>query len=79
MSIYGLPKGNVALQAAIMMFTGASLIPVVTICFSFAAEVSYPVPESNSIGIMIASAQIFGFLLVSSYQSNQMIKGLVLS
>lgn len=65
MSIYGLPKGNVLLQALIMMITGASLIPVVTICFSFAAEVSYPVPESYSIGIMISSAQIFGFLLVS--------------
>ena len=64
MSIYGLPKGNVLLQALIMMITGASLIPVVTICFSFAAEVSYPVPESYSIGIMISSAQIFGFLLV---------------
>lgn len=47
------------------MVTGASLIPVVTIAFSFAAELSYPVPESYSIGIMISVAQIFGFLLVS--------------
>ena len=46
-----------------MMLTGASIIPVVTVCFSFAAELSYPVPESYSIGIMISFAQIFGFLL----------------
>jgi hypothetical protein len=48
-----------------MMVTGASLIPVVTICFSFAAEITYPVPESYSIGILISVAQIFGFILVS--------------
>lgn len=64
LSAYTLPKGKVGLQSAVMMLTGASMIPVVTICFSFAAELSYPVPESNSIGIMISVAQIFGFLLV---------------
>jgi hypothetical protein len=56
MSAYGLPSKSTALQAGIMMFTGASLIPVVTISFSFAAEISYPVPESYSIGIMISVA-----------------------
>ncbi len=63
MSFYGLPAGNVAVASGIMMLTGATLIPVVTVCFSFAAELSYPVPESYSIGIMISFAQIFGFLM----------------
>lgn len=63
LSALGLPTGNVAVEGGIMMFTGASLIPVVTVCFSFAAELSHPVPESYSIGIMISFAQIFGFLL----------------
>lgn len=56
LSAYSLPQGKVGLQAAVMMFTGASMIPIVTICFSFAAELSYPVPESNSIGFMISVA-----------------------
>lgn len=63
LSFYGLPSGDVAVASGIMMLTGASLIPVVTVCFSFAAELSYPVPESYSIGIMISFAQIFGFIM----------------
>jgi len=64
LSFVGLPSKKVAIEGGIMVFTGASMIPVVTVCFSFAAELSYPVPESYSIGLMISSAQIFGFLLV---------------
>jgi predicted MFS family arabinose efflux permease len=56
LSAVGLPHGDVAVEGGIMMFTGASLIPVVTVCFSFAAELSYPVPESYSIGIMLSFA-----------------------
>jgi predicted MFS family arabinose efflux permease len=56
LSFYGLPSRNVAVASGIMMLTGATLIPVVTVCFSFAAELSYPVPESYSIGIMISFA-----------------------
>jgi nitrate/nitrite transporter NarK len=56
LSILTLPTGRVGIQAIIMMLTGASLIPIVTISFSFAAELSYPVPESNSIGFMISVA-----------------------
>ena len=66
LSAVGLPSRKFPLEAGIMVFTGASMIPVVTVCFSFAAELSYPVPESYSIGLMISSAQIFGFLLVSN-------------
>jgi hypothetical protein len=64
LSAVGLPTGKTAIEGSIMMLTGATLIPIVTVCFSFAAELSYPVPESYSIGIMISFAQIFGFVLV---------------
>jgi hypothetical protein len=64
MSAYGFPSGSVLVECGIIMLTGASLIPIVTVCFSFAAEITYPVPETFSIGVMICSAQIFGFLLV---------------
>jgi hypothetical protein len=56
LSLYGLPSGNVAAASGVMTLTGATLIPIVTVCFSFAAELSYPVPESYSIGIMISFA-----------------------
>jgi hypothetical protein len=65
LSLVGLKSGKVLVEAPILMLTGASIIPVVTISFSFAAEVSYPVPEPYSIGIMISIAQIFGFVLVT--------------
>jgi predicted MFS family arabinose efflux permease len=64
LSFWSLPTGNIVLAGGTMVFTGASLIPIVTVCFSFAAELSYPVPESYSIGIMISVGQIFGFVLV---------------
>ncbi len=56
LSLVGLPSRKVAVAGGIMVFTGASIIPIVTVCFSFAAELSYPVPESYSIGLMISSA-----------------------
>jgi hypothetical protein len=56
LNFYGLPTANLLTEALIMSLTGASLIPVVTIAFSFAAELSYPVPESYSIGVMISVA-----------------------
>lgn len=56
LSLLGLKTGKVLVEAPILMLTGASIIPVVTISFSFAAEVSYPVPEPYSIGIMISIA-----------------------
>lgn len=48
-----------------MMLTGAALIPIVTVTFSLAAEITYPVPEVYSIGLLISVGQIFGCLLVS--------------
>ena len=56
LSAIGLPSGKTLVEAAIMMITGAAIIPNVPISFSLAAEVSHPVPESYSIGIMLCSA-----------------------
>jgi len=43
-------------EACIIMITGATVIPVATICFSFAAELTYPVPEIYSVGVMVSVA-----------------------
>ena len=63
LAFYTIPSGKLGIFAGGMMLTGASLVPVVTVCFSFAGELSYPVPESYSIGIMICISLIFGFLM----------------
>jgi hypothetical protein len=39
-----------------MMFTGATVIPIVSISFALAAEITYPVPEVYCVGIMISCA-----------------------
>lgn len=54
LSFFGLPSTQLMTESAIMMVTGATIIPIVTIAFSFAAEITYPVPESYSIGILLS-------------------------
>ena len=56
LTFYGLPTGRLITEAVIMMLTGAAIIPIVTIAFSLAAELTYPVPEVYSIGTMISVA-----------------------
>jgi len=64
LTFYGLPSRELIVVALIMMLAGAALIPVVTVSFSLAAELTYPVPEVYSIGILISAGQIFGCILV---------------
>jgi len=70
LSGFSLPSRKIGIAGGVMVLTGASMVPIVTVCFSFAAELSYPVPESYSIGLMISCAQIFGFVLVNSHKNN---------
>lgn len=56
LTFYGLPTEKLIVEAVIMMLTGAAIIPIVTISFSLAAELTYPVPEVYSIGTMISVA-----------------------
>lgn len=56
LNFYALPSRNVMIYSVIMMLTGASTIPIVTICFSLVAEITYPVPEVYAIGVMISIA-----------------------
>lgn len=78
LTFYGLPTEKLIVEAVIMMLTGAAIIPIVTISFSLAAELTYPVPEVYSIGTMISVAQIFGAVLVSLINVN-FLQGVVMS
>ena len=66
LSAVGLPYGAFFGEVVVMIFTGACVIPIVSVSFSLAAEITYPVPEVYSIGIMISCAQLFGFILVTT-------------
>ena len=56
LSAVGLPFGGFFGEVVVMIFTGACVIPIVSVSFSLATEITYPVPEVYSIGIMISCA-----------------------
>lgn len=57
---FAMPSGNPYFEIATMLFVGPSLLPISSICFSFAGELAYPVPEAQSIGMMIMFALLYG-------------------
>lgn len=56
LSFVGLPAKSIMAEAVIMMVSGASIIPVVSISFTLASEITYPVPEVYSVGILLSFA-----------------------
>ena len=62
---FTLPSGSVALFSVNLMFIGFSVIPIIPISYAFAVELTYPIPEAMSNGMMILPSQIFGASLVS--------------
>ena len=62
---YVLPHGNTLLMCINMGLLGLFLLPMLSIGFSYTAEVSYPVNEPLSTGIMMLFSQLFG--TITSY------------
>jgi len=58
--IFSMTSGNPYFEIPTMLFVGPTLLPISSVCFSFAGEVAYPVPEAQSIGMMIMFALIYG-------------------
>lgn len=52
-AMFTLPTKNVGLFAVNLLFVGASVIPVIPISYSFAVELTYPLSEAMSNGMMI--------------------------
>jgi Na+/melibiose symporter-like transporter len=44
-AFFTLPSKNVFLLAANLAFVGITVIPVIPVCYSFAVELTYPLPE----------------------------------
>jgi hypothetical protein len=47
-----------------MFFIGISLIPIIPVAYSFSVELTYPISEAMSNGMMIMVSQLFGTFLV---------------
>ncbi|KAF2889639.1 hypothetical protein ILUMI_16534 [Ignelater luminosus] len=63
---FTLDKGITAVYLVIGLF-GIFVASVYTAGYELAAEITYPIPEGTSAGVMSASAQIFGILFVYLY------------
>lgn len=55
-----MPTGNVLFESVAMMLVGASVLPITSISYSFAVELTFPVPETMSNGMMISISLIWG-------------------
>ena len=68
-----LPTGNVYLLALTFSLCGIGILPVSTISYSFAVELTFPTPEHVSNGIIILPSKIYtGILgLFAGYLSEQ--------
>jgi MFS family permease len=53
MAMFILPLGNVPLFALNLMIVGVSVIPIIPVSYGFAVELTYPLSEAMSNGMMI--------------------------
>ena len=73
-TFYFLPLGNTFLFCSNMGLLGLFLLPIISIGYSFCAEVAYPVSDSLSSGIMMLTSQIYGTIV--SYLATFLIEDL---
>ena len=62
-----LQTGSVLLFSINIAFIGLSVIPIIPISYGFCVELTYPIPEPMSNGMMILPSQIFGALMVNHF------------
>lgn len=58
-----LKTGNLILVATNFGLIGFTVVPILPISFAFAVELSYPVPEAMSNGMMLLLSKIYGAVL----------------
>mmetsp|Transcript_11085 Transcript_11085/g.11178 ORF Transcript_11085/g.11178 Transcript_11085/m.11178 type:complete len:196 (-) Transcript_11085:41-628(-) len=60
---YTLPSGNVILFSINVAVNGMSIIPVIPLGFAYSVQITYPIPETMSNGIMLMVAQFVTFVV----------------
>lgn len=61
--IWSLPSKNELLLELNLILAGIFVLPMIPVAYGFAVEITYPMPESVSNGMMIMISQLFGTLL----------------
>ncbi|CDW86047.1 UNKNOWN [Stylonychia lemnae] len=67
LAFWTLPSQNIPLLTANIAVIGFFLTPMLSISYTFAVELTFPVPESISTGMMVMVAETYGSALVSNY------------
>lgn len=62
LSYFFMPMEKAWLISLMCFFQGASMVPIMAVSFDFGVELTYPVGESFSTGVLLSSGQIFGIL-----------------
>lgn len=62
MCIFTIPSKNVVLAAMSFMLVGVGMIPIMSVAYSFSVELTYPLPEALTNGMMISLSLIWGTL-----------------
>lgn len=57
-----LPFGKPMVEGACMLLLGIAIIPIQPLCYTFAVELSFPVPEALTNGMMMTVSLIIGIL-----------------
>jgi sugar phosphate permease len=55
-----LPFKNPAIELMTMFFIGATVVPITPVAFAFTVELTFPVPEALTNGIMITCGLLWG-------------------
>ncbi len=63
LTFYTLPSRNVALFSVNLVLVGLTVLPIIPIGFAFSVEVTFPISEALSNGMMILVSQVFGTCL----------------
>jgi MFS family permease len=64
-AMYTLPSKSVALFSINLAFVGITVVPIIPTSYALAVELTYPLPEAMSNGMMVMLSQIFGTLVVT--------------
>ena len=62
--LYSLQPNNFVVITILFGCTGFSAVPIIAVAFEAAAEVTYPVNEELSSGILMTAGQIFGIIYI---------------
>jgi FLVCR family feline leukemia virus subgroup C receptor-related protein len=65
-SYFAIPSGKTWLVSVLCFFQGFSMVPIMAVAFDFGVEITYPIGESFSTGVLMSAGQFFGIIYTVS-------------